>query len=100
MLSSSNFSVDVIDYQKNPPSIAELQVLARKLGVRPKEFLRTGESVLAELSLNLEDDGAVFAAMHEHPILIERPIIESLDIAVVGRPPERLEEFLRELKLL
>jgi arsenate reductase len=98
MLSDSNYEVAIVDYLKNPPSIAELKALARKLGMRPKEFLRTRENILTELSLDLEDDAAVFAAMHAHPILIERPIIDSSDRAVVGRPPEKLQEFLRELK--
>ena len=100
MLSDSNYEVTVVDYLKNPPSIAELKALASKLGMRPKQFLRTQESILAELSLDQEDDAAVFAAMHAHPILIERPIIESADRAVVGRPPEKLQEFLGELKLI
>lgn len=89
-----NIRIDVVDYLNSPPSVDELRVLAKKLGLRPKEFVRKGEPVFSSLQLDLENDEAVFQAIHRHPILLERPILETEDAAIVGRPPERVSDFL------
>ena len=70
--------------------------LIDKLGLAPRALLRTGEPAYAELGLDdasLSDD-ALINAMVTHPILIERPIFEHGDRAVIGRPPERVLALL------
>lgn len=96
MLYSKNISATVIDYLRTPPTLTTLQDLAKKLGLRPHEFLRKKESIFPGLKIDVNDDNAVLAAMVEHPILIERPIIVFKDKAVVGRPPEKLAEFFQQ----
>lgn len=96
ILYERNLSPVVIDYLSNPPTAQTLRELVKKLGVRPREIVRTREPVFASLKLDLENDEAVLAALAEHPILIERPIVEFGDRAVVGRPPEKLAEFLKK----
>lgn len=94
LLEENQVQAEVIDYLNNPPSMERLRELARKLNLRPKDFVRQGEPVFASLGLNLEDDEAVLAAIHQHPILLERPIVELEGEAIIGRPPERVAEFL------
>ena len=66
------------------------------MGVAPRELLRTGEAVYGELGLarrELSDDELI-RLMVEHPDLIQRPIVERGDRAVLGRPTERIRELL------
>lgn len=86
----------VIAYIDTPPDAATLRALIGKLGISPRALLRTGESVYAELGLDEAslDDDALINAMVTHPILIERPIFENGDRAVIGRPPERVLELI------
>ncbi len=86
----------IVEYLKEPPSQAELDRLLRLLGLEPRALMRRREKVYKELGL--DDPGLkrrdLVRAMHEHPILIERPIAVRGDRAVLGRPPERVLELL------
>ena len=88
---------EIIDYLNNPPSADELQSLADKMGVNARDFIRTKEAVFRELDLqpHLEDEPFMFQKMSENPKLIERPIVVKGDKAALGRPPERIREFLK-----
>ena len=88
---------EIIDYLNNPPSVDELQSLAIKMGVKARDFIRTKEAVFKELNLqpHLDDEPFMFQKMSENPKLIERPIVVKGDKAVLGRPPERIREFLK-----
>lgn len=87
---------EVVTYIDNPPDAATLRTLIGRLGITPREVLRKGEAIHAELGLDkasLSDD-ALIDAMVVHPTLIERPIFEHGERAVIGRPPERVLELL------
>ena len=86
----------IVDYLKTPPSAAELKAILRKLGLNPRDILRTGETIYAELGLKTRDldDDALIALMVKNPILIERPIVVAGDKAAVGRPPENVLAIL------
>ena len=88
---------EIVDYLNNPPTADELQSLADKMGVNARDFIRTKEAVFKELNLqsHLDDDTFMFQKMSENPKLIERPIAVKGDRAVLGRPPERIREFLK-----
>ncbi len=75
-------------------TVEELRDIAVKMGgVSPRVFLRTKDAEKAGLLSKASDD-AVFAAMAEHPKLIQRPIGVVGDKAVIGRPIENLLELL------
>jgi arsenate reductase len=80
----------IVDYQKNPPTVAEIEHALKLLGRAPRELMRKGEAVYAELGL--DDPGLtrqqLIQAMAEHPILIERPVAFANGKAAIGRPPE------------
>jgi len=66
------------------------------MGVKPRELLRTGEPVYKELSLGKREfsDDEIIKLMVQHPDLIQRPIVERGERAVLGRPTERIKELL------
>ena len=97
ILNDLNVEYEIMDYLNNPPSADELQSLAIKMGLKAREFIRVKEAVFKELDLqpHLDDDTFMFQKMSEYPKLIERPIVVKVDRAVLGRPPERIREFLK-----
>ena len=87
---------EIIDYINTPPSQEELQSLANKMGIPAKDFIRSNESIFRELKLksHLDDDDLLYKYMSENPKLIERPIVVKGNKAVLGRPPEKVRDFL------
>jgi len=86
----------VIEYLQDPPDPETLDHLLTLLGVEPRDAMRKQEKEYKDLKL---DDPKLtrkqlVAAMAEHPILIERPIVVRGKKAIIGRPPERVEEIL------
>ena len=96
LLKDRGIDPHIIEYLKNPPSVSDIRNLSKKLGLHPKEFIRTREPDFKEqnLSNNLEDSELLFEAMSRHPKIIERPIIIKENLAVLGRPPENILTLL------
>lgn len=87
---------EVVLYLETPPTAGELKALLRKLGMKARDLLRTGEAEYRENNLGDPglDEDQLIAAMVAHPKLIQRPIVVSGDRAVLGRPPENALELL------
>ena len=66
------------------------------MGIKPRELLRTSESVYRELKLGKSElgDDELIALMVQHPDLIQRPIVERGNRAVLGRPVENVRSLL------
>ena len=96
ILDNSGQDYEVIDYINTPPSQEELQSLADKMGVAAKDFICSKEAIFKELNLkpHLDNDAILFKHMSENPRLIERPIVVKGDKAVLGRPPEKVHDFI------
>ena len=96
ILEDLNVEYEIVDYLNTPPSVDELQSLAKKMGIKARDFTRTKEMVFKELNLkpHLDDDHFMFQKMSENPKLIERPIVVKGERAVLGRPPENVEGLL------
>jgi arsenate reductase len=85
-----------VNYYTEPLSERKLKELLRKMKLRPRDILRTSEAVYRELELarrELSDDELI-ALMIEHPDLIQRPIVERGERAVLGRPVENIRALL------
>jgi arsenate reductase (glutaredoxin) len=64
--------------------------LVRKLGLSPFEILRKGEAQAKELGLTSESaPGDIIKAIVKYPALLQRPIVEVGDKAIVARPAEK-----------
>jgi arsenate reductase len=84
-----------VRYLEAPPTVADLQRLMTMLAIDdPRQMMRTGEPVYAELGLENATPAQLLDAVTTNPILLERPIFVVGDKAVIARPPERLLELL------
>ena len=92
MLREAGAEVTVIDYLKAPPSRDELQRLYASAGLTPREGLRMKEDAAGALA-DAPDD-TILEQMAAHPILIERPIVETEKGVRLARPKERVYEIL------
>jgi len=86
----------VIEYLKTPPSRDELKRLYGGAGISPRDGLRAKEPLATELGLTRPDvsDDEILDAMAEHPILIERPLVETDKGVRLCRPQDRVREIL------
>ena len=91
-----NINYRVVNYIKHPLSESELKNIAKKLGFRPRDFIRKSERDFKDLNLSnkLDDDDALFAAMTKFPKLLERPIVVNGNKACIGRPPEKILDII------
>ncbi len=66
------------------------------MGIKPRELLRTSEPIYRELGLGKKElsDNEIISLMVKHPDLIQRPIVERGDRAVLGRPTENVKALL------
>jgi arsenate reductase (glutaredoxin) len=96
ILREEGADIEVIEYLKTPPSAAELARLYARAGIAPRDGLRAKEKLAAELGLTESgtDDAAILAAMAAHPILIERPLVETEKGVRLCRPQDRVREIL------
>jgi arsenate reductase len=95
-LKASGVDFESVDYYLDPIPKAKLRDLLRKMGMKPRDLLRTREAVYKELKLGERElgDSELIDLMVEHPDLIQRPIVEKGARAVLARPVERLKEIL------
>jgi arsenate reductase (glutaredoxin) len=96
ILRDSGCDVWVQEYLKNPPTRDELRRLYDRAGISPRAGLRGKEPLAAELGLTRADvtDDEVLDAMVEHPILIERPLVETSKGVRLCRPQDQVREIL------
>lgn len=96
LLRASGISYDKVNYYIEPLSRKKLTELLRKLNMKPRDLMRKGEPAYKELGLATDkfSDSELIGLMVEHPDLIQRPIVERGDRAVLGRPTENVKELL------
>ena len=92
-LRDAGVDFEAVDYYVDPIPRAKLEELIRKMGITPRQLLRTKEA--AYRALGLADptvtDAQIIDAMVAHPDLIQRPIVEQGSRAILARPPDRLK---------
>src|SRR5215213_9086132 len=96
ILRDNGFDVWVHEYMKSPPSRDELKRLYDRAGITPREGLRAKEPLADELGLNRPDvsDDDILDAMMAHPILINRPLVETDKGVRLCRPQEVVRDIL------
>ncbi len=96
ILREAGAEVSINEYLKTPPTRDELKRLYDRAGMRPRDGLRAKEPLAEELGLTRPEvgDDAILHAMAEHPILINRPLVETEKGVRLCRPQEVVREIL------
>jgi arsenate reductase (glutaredoxin) len=96
LLRESGVPFEKVNYYVEPLSKKKLTELVRKMNIKPRELLRKSEPVYKELGLAGGEfsDSELIALMVQHPDLLQRPIVERGDRAILGRPTENVKELL------
>jgi len=96
MIRASGVEPVVIEYLKTPPSREKLAALIAAMAITPRQLLREKGTPYAALGLgdpSLTDE-AIIDAMMAHPILINRPIVETAKGTRLCRPSETVLALL------
>jgi arsenate reductase (glutaredoxin) len=96
LIRATGIEPNIVDYVRTPPSVASIKAALKAMAMTPRDLLRRRGTPYDELGLmdaKLSDD-ALIAAMHAHPILIERPVVQSPKGTRLCRPPERVQDLL------
>jgi arsenate reductase (glutaredoxin) len=92
---ASDVEVTIIEYRKIPFARDKLVQLFSDAGLTPREALRTRGSPAEELGLiEGADFDNILDAMVLHPILVERPFVETDAGVRLCRPQEKVHEIL------
>jgi arsenate reductase len=95
IVEASGQPFEIVQYLKDIPSFDELKSIIELLGIAPMQLVRKNEAIWKEHFKGKElSDSDIIQAMIDHPKLIERPIVINNDKAVIGRPPENIEQIL------
>lgn len=96
ILDEAKVAYELVSYYETGISVELLKELLQKLDMSPRELLRTGEQVYRDLGLAKKDLSfdELIKIMSENPDLIQRPIVVKGNRAVLGRPPENVQELL------
>jgi len=96
LINAAGYEPQIVEYLKTPLDKAALNALVERMGVPVRELLRTGEDAYKTLSLGdvQTTDEAIYDAMVEYPILMNRPIVATAKGACICRPPERVQALL------
>ena len=92
LLRENGIEPEVVEYLKTPLQKKELQMISNAVGLKPASFIRKNENDYKEngIAEYLDDDEKVFQYIEKYPKIMERPIVVSNGIGVIGRPPSNV----------
>ncbi len=95
MIKEAGQEVRVVLYMDEPPTVAELTILLKKLVIPAKDLVRKKESLYKEKFAGKDySEQEWIKILAENPSLIERPILVKGNHAIVARPPASAADFI------
>lgn len=96
MLREKGIKADSINYFEQAFTASKLRQLIKKIGLTPGQLLRKNDPAYKEYfgARELADDN-IIELMLKHPSLLQRPIVEVGESAVLARPIEKVYELLK-----
>lgn len=95
LLQEMNVPHDVRFYLAEPLSEEELRSLLVKLGIPASELIRKSEPEFAAYEGKELSEEEWIQAILRHPVLMQRPVVEKNDMAIIARPPEKVIDFIK-----
>ncbi len=95
-LKESGVDFDAVNYYVDPLSKTKIKELLKKMGIPATELIRKKEEIYKTLGLARKElpEDELISLMAKHPDLIQRPIAEKGNKAILARPAERIKEIL------
>ncbi len=94
LIEEANESVEIIEYLKTNPTKEDLIDLLSKLDMKASQLIRKGEAdYKAHFKGKDLSEDEWLEAMLKYPKLMERPIVVKGEKAVLGRPPENVQDL-------
>lgn len=94
-LRENGVDFEKVNYYIEPFTKSKLQLLLKKMGLKPSELLRKNEEAYKKLDIKNNDytEEEILEAMIDNPDLVQRPIVEKGSKAILARPPEKINEL-------
>jgi arsenate reductase len=96
IVAETGADVEIVNYTKTPPDTATLRAILAKLEDPHTDLVRR-DSLFKKLGLTDADvatDDQIVETLVQHKMLLQRPLLVTADRAIIGRPKERVREFL------
>ncbi len=95
LLTEKGVDFEKVNYYIEPFSESKLKSLLKKMGMKPGELLRKNEEIYKKLDFKNKNfsEEQVLKLMIKNPDLVQRPIIEMGEKAILARPPEKINEL-------
>ena len=96
LLRESGQPFTAVNYYEQPFTKTRLKTLLKKAGLAVRDVLRTKEDLYRTLKLSNDrlSDDELLDVMIKHPDLIQRPLVEKGDKAMLARPAETIATWL------
>jgi arsenate reductase len=96
LLTERGIDFERVNYHVDPLPEEKIRELVRKTGGSAHDLLRKNDPAVKELGLDEREvsEDELIKLMTEHPPLLQRPVVERGDRAVLARPVERVLELL------
>jgi len=93
LLENNNIEFNTILYLEHHLTTQQIKQLLTKLNLKAYDLVRKKEELFTMLNLQNADEEQLITAMSAHPKLIERPILEDAQTAIIARPPSKILDF-------
>lgn len=94
-LQENGVDFEKVNYYIKPFSKKLLTTLLKKMSMKPSELLRKNEEAYKKLKSKIEkaSENEILDMMIKNPDLVQRPIVEKGNQAILARPAERINEL-------
>lgn len=95
ILTEKGIDFNKVNYYIKPFTKNKLRTLLKKMDMKPSELLRKNESAYKELKFKENDysEAQILDFMVENHDLVQRPIVEIDEKAILARPAEKINEL-------
>lgn len=94
ILTEKGIDFEKVEYLIDPISKTKLKELVKKSGGSVRDFVRTKEPEYKELNVAKMSDDEIYEVLANVPVLVQRPIVEIDDKAIVARPADKVLEII------